>query len=255
MVCAEIKASYSHERLDLRMRKWYFPNIWDVVFTVIITIVLGVVGGFTWSNDVYWVFLIYIISLGMTNLNKMSIQKIDRKNERKRKKIQKKIDNPRSPKSELPKNLKEIGNKFNYDSCFAAFKFLLGVLIMIILAIISSIGKITNIKFAEFTICFYVDAFLLPLVLILVEAFMYQQSIVQSCKEFLKTLFYKNGKLRIFRGTIGFIAFTFFTCFSIIFTMQEFIVYKYDILGRIIIFIIGILFLGYSFYNAGKQKK
>ncbi len=237
------------------MRKWYFPNIWDIVFTVIITIVLGAVGGLTWSNDVYWVFLIYIISLGLVNLNKMSIQKIDRKNERKRKKIQKKIDNPRSPKSELPKNLKEIGSHFDYDSCFAAFKLLLGMLTTMILAIISSIGKMANIKFAEFTVCFYVDTFLLPLVLILVEAFMYQQSIVQACKEFLKTLFYKNGKFKIFRGIIGFIAFTFFAGFSIIFTMQEFIVYKYDILARIIIFIIGILFLGYSFYNAVKQKK
>ncbi len=124
------------------MKKWYFPNIWDIVFTVIITIILGVVGGLTWSNDVYWLFLIYIIiSLGLTNLNMMSIQKIDRKNERKRKKIQKKIDNPQSSKSELPKNLKEIGSCFDYDSCFAAFKLLLGMLTTMILAIIFSIGK------------------------------------------------------------------------------------------------------------------
>lgn len=238
------------------MRKWYFPNIWDIVFIVIITIVLGVVGGLTWSNDVYWVFLIYIISLGLTNINKLSIQKIDKKNAKKRQKFKKKhIDNPQSCIKEIPQCLKEIDMYFNYDSCFAALKLLLGTLATMVLAILSSIGKNMSIKFAEFATYFYVDAFLLPLILILIEAFTYKQSVGQAWKEFFNALFYKNGKLKLFRGIIGLIALIFFIVFSLILTMQEFIIYRYGVLVRIIIFIIGILFLGYSFYNSVKQKK
>lgn len=238
------------------MRKWYYPNVWDFAITVIVTILLGVIGGLTWSNDVYWVFLIYIVSLGLTNLNKLSIQKIDNKNAKKRKNFKKKhLDNPKSCIKELPQCLKEIDIYFNYDSCFAALKLLLGMLATMVLAILSSIWKSTSIKFAEFTTYFYVDAFLLPLILILVEAFMYKQSVGQAWKELLKTLFYKNDKLKIIRGIFGLITLIFFTVFSIMITMQEFITCKYGVLARIVFLIIGILFLVYSFYNSAKQNK
>lgn len=238
------------------MRKWYYPNKLDFVITVMVTIVLGMIGGLTWLNDVYWVFLIYIVSLGLTNLNKLSIQKIDNKNAKKRGKFKKKhLDNPQSCIKELPQRLKEIDNYFNYDSCFAALKLLLGMLAIMVLAVLSSVWKNTSIKFAEFATYFYVDAFLLPLILIFVEAFKYGQSVGQAWKELFKTLFYKNGKLKIFRGIFGLIALVFFTVFSIILTMKEFITYEYSVLVRIIIFIIGILFLIYSFYNSAKQNE
>lgn len=99
----------------MNMSKIYFPKI-DFVITLVITIILGAVGGLTFLNDAYWIFLIYIISLGLTNLNKIWIKKIDKKNTKKRKKIQKKIDNPRrDSKKEMPNKLKEIDNNFDYE--------------------------------------------------------------------------------------------------------------------------------------------
>lgn len=238
----------------LNMIKIYFPKI-DFVITLVITIILGAVGGLTFLNDAYWVFLIYIISLGLTNLNKFSIKKIDKKNAKKRKKIQKKIDDPKSPKNKMPNKLKEIDNSFDYDSCFNALKFIIGMLTTIVLAIISTIGERKNVRFSQFAFSFYIDAFLLPLVLIYVETFMYKNSIVKALKELIKTLFYKNGKFNLFGGIIGLGASIFFAIFSLVYTMREFITYQDGIFTRAIIFLIGLSFLLYSFYNAAKQEQ
>ncbi len=236
------------------MSKIYFPKI-DFVITLVITIILEVVGGLTFLNDAYWIFLIYIISLGLTNLNKFSIKKIDKKNAKKRKKIQKKINDPKSPKNEMPNKLKEIDNNFDYDSCFNALKFIIGMLATIVLAIISTIGERKNVRFSEFVFSFCIDAFLLPFVLFSVDVFMYQNSIVEALKELIRTLFYKNGKFNLFGGIIGLGTSIFFIILSLVFTMIEFITCQYDILVKVIIFLIGLSFLLYSFYNAVKQEQ
>ncbi len=83
-------------------KKIYIPLWKDIIITVLVTLVLGCTGGFTWKNDAFWILLIYIVSWGFTNLKKKSIIKMDRKNDKKRKKFQKKhIQNPRSDKKEL----------------------------------------------------------------------------------------------------------------------------------------------------------
>ena len=235
------------------MKNFYFPKC-DFIITTIFTLVLLISGGITLSNDAFWVYIIYIVSLGFTNLNKMSIKRIDSKTTNKRKRFEKKhINNPRSNKKILPRELKEIDNSFNYDTCFTAIKFVLGMIVVVFLAIITSVGHKQGTEFGGFVFYFYIDAFLLPLILILEESFMYNNSALKAIKEFLYIAFHKNKKLTIIRGIIGLIGSIFLLSIALIFTMKEFVTTQYSIAVRIIIFICGLLFLIYSFYNASNQ--
>lgn len=235
------------------MKKIYFPKC-DFVITLTVTLILIKTGGINLLNDAFWVFIIYIVALGFTNSNKSMIQKIDNKKASKRKLFKRKhLDNPKSNIKTLPHDLVELDSGFNYDSCFAALKLVIGLLVIIILATITSIGHKQNTQFGEFVFYFYIDAFIFPLTLILVESFMYKQNAIQAVKEFIGIVFYKNEKLNIIRGLIGVFGGVFLFSIALIFTMKEFVAQQYGIITRIIIFTCGVLFLIYSFYNAIKQ--
>lgn len=236
--------------------KIYIPPLTDIIITVLVTLVLGCTGGFTWKNDAFWILLIYIVSWGFTNLNKRSIIKMDRKNDKKRKKFQKKhIQNPRSNKKELPHKLAGIDERFDYDSCFQAIKLVLGMLVTVILAIISDVGRLSGTDFDEFAFYFYIDAFLLPLLIMLFEAFLYKQSPRQAIKEFLKTLFYKNGKPAFMRGVLGLVALIILLVLALVCTMMEFTTENVGIILRVFFFLCGLGYLGYCLIYPVTQKE
>ncbi len=236
------------------MDRFYFPVI-DFIITLIITVVLVYVGGLTILNDVFWVFLIYIIALGITNLNKLSIDKIDRKKEKGRKNYIKKMKNRRSPKNtaSFPKELKEIGTTFDYDVCFLVFKFALGMIVVMILAVISSMGHLQQKEFGKFTFTFYIDAFVFPLVIIWTNAFMYKQSVIQAIKEVINCIFFKDEKFTMFRGVFGLIGVVSIFYLAIKYTLLEFVNGNSGIATRVIILGIGIMFMIYSFVSAAWQ--
>lgn len=235
----------------------YLPSKVDIIVTIFITVLLGYVGGLTWKNDVYYVFALYIIALIITNLNKIVIRKRDRGNEKQRKSYQKKhVDNPRSDRKKLPRELEEMGSSIDYDTCFEAMKLLLGMIVTIVLAIIFSVGLSNNAEFGRFVFDFYIDAFLFPMLLMLIEAFMYKQQPKQAICEFFRVLFFKrNGKLSVIKGVFGLVALVFFLIVALLNTMQEFNKENTGIAVRVIVFICGLVYLGYCFHSAAKQKK
>lgn len=80
---------------------YYFP--WkDFFVTSLGTVVLVRIGGISVGNDAIYIFVIYILSLALTNLNKQLICKHDKKTRKARVKIEKKIQNPRKKVKVLP---------------------------------------------------------------------------------------------------------------------------------------------------------
>lgn len=222
--------------------------------TVVITGVLLWTGGFSIKNDAFWVFVIYIISLGATNLYKVVNLRNDRKNKKKRDRFNRNhFRKSNSVYKVLPEKLKERDSACDYDCIFEVLKLLIGIYVTIVLACISSIGHMQQQEFGKFAFSFYIDACLLPLILALMEAFTYRQHFIQAFVEFFKTIFYKNGKFNILRGIFGLASSTILIFIALTFTMSEFITQQSGMAVRIIIFIIGCLYLVYSFYNVAKS--
>ena len=233
-----------------------FFKKFDFIVTVLVTGVLLWTGGFTIENDAFWVFILYIISLGATNLYKAVNFYNDRKNKKKRDRFNRNhIRKSNSAYKVLPEKLKERDSACDYDCFFEVFKLMIGTYVTIILACISSIGHMQDQEFGKFALYFYVDACLLPLILALIEAFMYKQNIIQAFMEFFKSIFYKNGKFNILRGILGLVSSAILIVIALIFTMSEFVSQQSGIVVRIIILIIGCFYLVYSFYNAAKTEK
>lgn len=229
-------------------KKIYFP-LGDFIFTLFFTIILSYIGGLTIFNDVYCVFLIYIAALSLTNLNKISIEKIDRKNSRKRNRYKRHINNAKSPIKSMPLEIAEIGKNYDYDVCFATIKFLLGLLVVMPLAIVSFIFQTQDTNFGTFTFYFYIDAFLVPLLILLWDAFTYKQSPMQALKKLFHSLFYKNEIIKPVCGLFSLLALIFLTGIAIFFTLQEFIMKEVNIILKIFFFVCGIVFLIYSFFG------
>lgn len=165
-------------------------------------------------------------------------------------KIEKKIQNPRKKVKVLPKSLKEFGKNYDYDICFEVIRFVLGMLVTIVLASISSIFHLQNTQFGKLVYGFYIDAFLFPLILLILEFFWIKQSFIKTCRNFLENIFIHEGKMKPVRGSIFLILFILLTGLAVIATMSEFFSNDVEIIFRIIYILFGLYYLGYSIKNA-----
>jgi hypothetical protein len=228
---------------------YYFP--WkDFLVTSIVTVMLVSIGGISVGNDAIFIFVIYILSLALTNLNKQWICKHDKETRKARVKIEKKIQNPRKKVKVLPKSLKEFGKNYDYDICFEVIRFVLGMLVTIVLVSISSIFHLQNAQFGKLAYGFYIDAFLFPLILLILEFFWIKQSFIKTCRNFLKNIFIHKGKMKPVSGSVFLILFILLTGLAVIATMSEFFSNDVEIIFRIIYFLFGLYYLGYSIKNA-----
>ena len=132
------------------MKDRVYFNIIDFIINGFVTVILWCAGGFKPLNDGFFVFMIYIISLILTNANMRNICKHDRRTIKARKHYERSIKNPRSPKKELPRGIREWGKNYDYDCCFEAIKFVLGMIVTISLTGISALFHLKNSAFGEF---------------------------------------------------------------------------------------------------------
>lgn len=235
------------------MKDRIYFNIVDFIINVIVTIILWCIGGFKLLNDGFFVLMIYIISLALTNANMKNICKHDQGTRKARKRYEKSINNSRSPKKELPRNIREWGKNYDYDCCFEAIKLVLGMVVIIVLAVISALFHLQNSAFGKFTYGFYIDAFLLPALLITLQSFWVEGNFVKTIQEFLKNIFYKDGKLRLIKGFIVLLLSVFLIVLALISTMAEFVTDDVGLPLKWLCIIVGIAFLVYSIWNSIKN--
>lgn len=228
---------------------YYFP--WkDFFVTSLGTVVLVRIGGISVGNDAIYIFVIYILSLALTNLNKQLICKHDKKTRKARVKIETKIQNPRKKVKVLPTSLKEFGKNYDYDICFEAIRFVLGMLVTVVSVSISSMFHLQNTQFGKLAYGFYIDAFLFPLILLILESFWIKHSFIKTFKNFLENIFIHKGKMKPVSGSIFLILFLLLTGLAVIATMSEFFSNNDGIIFSIIYILFGLYNLGYSIKNA-----
>lgn len=129
--------------------------------------------------------------------------------------------------------------QYDLDINFKAFRFAINTITIVILAIASSIGSRSQ-QFQDFIYSYFINLFLLPLLLIFYYAFSYDceyskeaqknkmlkfmEKTKYICKNMLNSLYIDvNGKRRLIRGTIGFIAIVFFVINVIAFKINPII--------------------------------
>lgn len=231
----------------MKIKGLYIPLI-DMIITLVITVFFVLKNGLNQYNGSIYVFGVYSVSLMLANANKCSMNLHNKKTAKIRKNYKRKHKN-----RELPQNLKEW--EMDDGIAFQAIKFVLGVCVTILVVSSSYMSATANEKLGELAFGFYVDLFLLPLVLMMLVAFSSEnidksrpqrKRICRLFTEAFTTFFYKGDKFHLFRGIFSMLFFLLFLLMSIVFTILEFDLEYY---------ILGICFVTFSFWSVLRRDK
>lgn len=242
--------------------KKLFINWLDLIMTIFVTAYLILVGKQNIIyNDAIWLFLLYLLTLVITNAIKLlddrhnsNANKINKINKRHKgnqscenKKISQVLGNKKKEMYKQKPTYYKTKFKTDYEMCFSGIKFVIGMFITVILAIYTSLATNVDDNFREFSIAFFIDAYMLPFLLMLLGSFFTSKNFKKDGIDFFQTLcMNKKGKRSIIRGIFCSIVLVVFVFITLGYTINEFIMIKNDILTGIVELLILIVYLVYS---------
>lgn len=207
-------------------KKIYLPGWEDWIFTL-----GGILFLFISSKGVvyetgFWSAFIFLVSIILTNISKNFNEKFNR-DARKRRKHMRSHKGVSYPKYQITKI------QYDLDINFKVLRFAIGYITSIILAILNNFVNYSY-EFKYFAFSYFMNLFLIPLLLLLYFAFSYdceysEDAMVNSklkviektkftIRNLLNSLYFdKNGKKGILKGTLGLIALIFFVIIAIAF--------------------------------------
>lgn len=235
------------------MKKYIIP--WkDLLITITVTFFSVVITGFNSANDALWVLLIYLVSLFVINMYRQMNIRHDSRIAKKRNRFYRKH-------GKIPNDsLKKIPSKYrtwnlsddDYIFLFEILKLFIGLYATSILACINFIRHTRGLEYDPFIACFSVNAFLLPMILVIISVFMDHQNARQALREFFGSIFYKDGKLHIVRGLLVLFSSLLLVVMAVFYTWSGIATSKYGTAWMVVSSTAALFYLLYLFHGAIK---